>query len=138
MKKIFILLLCVSAFISCKNDTKSKSTEETIITDSSERTKKQNDGLTLLKGDFVYYGGAAVLQTHSEIYGVLITDKMLELNKKAEEYKKEPTDMVQVEIRGKITNQKDDKILWENKVEIAEILNVSAPKNRDNVVKLGQ
>ena len=38
--------------------------------------------------------------------------------------------MVQVEIRGKITNKKDDKILWENKVEIVEILNVKQPPTR--------
>ena len=47
--------------------------------------------------------------------------------------------MIPVEIRGKITNKKDDKILWENKVEIVEILNVSEPKpEENNVVKLGQ
>jgi hypothetical protein len=138
MKKILILLLCVSAIISCKNDKKSADTEEIIIADSPEKTAKQSDGLTLLKGEFIYFGDAAVLQTHTEIYGVLITEKMLELNEMAEKYKKEPTDMVEVEIRGKITNQKDDKILWENKVEIVEILNVFAPKNKDNVVKLGQ
>ena len=40
---------------------------------SEEKTAKQSDGLTLLKGEFVYYDGAAVLQTNSEIYGVLIT-----------------------------------------------------------------
>ena len=33
--------------------------------------------------------------------------------------------MLQVEIRGKITNEKHDKILWENKVEIVEILKCS-------------
>ncbi|GAA4944797.1 hypothetical protein GCM10023314_17270 [Algibacter agarivorans] len=138
MKKVLILLVCISAFVSCKNDTKSNQKEETTISDDSEKTAKQSDGLTLLKGEFVYYGDAAVLQTHAEIYGVLVTDKMLELNKLAEKYKTEPTDMVQVEIRGKITNQKDDKILWENKVEIVEILNVqSASKEDNNVVKLG-
>ena len=138
MKKTVFIILTLAAFVSCKNDTKSEQKEETTISDDSEKTAKQSDGLTLLKGEFVYYGDAAVLQTHAEIYGVLVTDKMLELNKLAEKYKTEPTDMVQVEIRGKITNQKDDKILWENKVEIVEILNVkSASKEDNNVVKLG-
>jgi len=46
--------------------------------------------------------------------------------------------MVQVEIRGKVTNKKDDKILWDNKVEIVEIINVKpALKEEDNVIKLG-
>ena len=138
MKKIFFAGLILIMVSGCKNETKSNKKESHISEESLERTKKQNDGLTLLKGEFVYHGDAAVLQTHSEIYGVFITDKMFELNNKAKQYKNEPTDMVQVEIRGKITNKKDEKILWENKVEIVEILNISAPMNKDNVVKLGQ
>ena len=91
-----------------------------------------------VRRDFVYYDGAAVLQTHADIYGVFVTDKMHELNKQAEAYKKVPTDMVQVEIRGKITDKKDEQILWEQKVEIIEILKVSPPKDGENdVVKLG-
>ena len=135
MKKILILLICLSAFLSCKKDVKSG---ETGITDNSEKTAKQNDGLTLLKGEFVYYDGAAVLQTHAEIYGVLITDKLKELDEQAKSYKTEPTDMVQVEIRGRITNEKDEKILWENKVEVVEIYSVKpTPKEENNVIKLG-
>ena len=138
MKKILILIVCLSAFISCKKDVKSNNSEETIINDSEARTAKQSDGLTLLKGEFVYYDGAAVLQTQSEIYGVLITDKLEELQKQAEKHKSEPTDMVQVEIRGKITNQKDEKILWENKVEVVEILDVKpGTKEENKVIKLG-
>ncbi|MDO5972250.1 hypothetical protein Q4Q35_20825 [Flavivirga aquimarina] len=139
MKKAFLTAIILTALISCKKGTKSESLEDTVITaDSPEKTAKQNDGLTLLKGDFVFYDGAAVLQTHTNIYGVLITDKMQELNKKAEAFKLKPTDMVPVAIRGKITNEKHEKILWDNKVEVIEILNVTAPKKEDNnVVKLG-
>jgi hypothetical protein len=46
--------------------------------------------------------------------------------------------MVQVEIRGRITNEKDEKILWKNKVEVVEILNVTPnPKDENEVIKLG-
>ncbi|MCB4799071.1 hypothetical protein [Neotamlana laminarinivorans] len=139
MKKIIYLLFVLIAFTNCKNDTKTKPEDVPVATDkSSERTEKQSDGLTLLKGEFVYFGDAAVLQTHNEIYGVYVTDKMLELDAKAKQYKRQPTDMVDVIIRGKITNKKDDKILWENKVEIVEIINVSKPKESSNVVKLEQ
>ncbi|WP_027138270.1 hypothetical protein [Gaetbulibacter saemankumensis] len=140
MKKAFVLILSVAALLSCKNDKKTTTNiEETFTADSPEKTAKQNDGLTLLKGDFIYFEGAAVLQTHANIYGVFLTDKLYELNKRAQEYKNEPTDMVQVEIRGKITNKADDKILWDNKVEIVEILNVKQADPEDNnVVKLGQ
>ncbi|MGK0254080.1 MAG: hypothetical protein ACI9OE_001567 [Mariniflexile sp.] len=124
MKNVFILLVLFSAFLSCKNEVK---------------TASQDGELTLLKGDFIFFEGAAILQTQTEIYGVLITDKMQELNKLAENYKNLPTDMIPVEIKGKITNKKDNKILWENKVEIIEILNVMQPTpENSNVVKLGQ
>ena len=114
MKKAFILLVCFIAILSCEKG-------------------------EIIKGQFVLYEDASVLQTDSVIYGVIINRKAHKLNKQAEQYKKEPTDMVPVEIRGKITNKKDDKILWENKVEILEILNVSAPKPEgNNVVKLGK
>lgn len=122
MKKTLLYILVLTAFISCKNENKSE----------------QSDSLSLLKGDFVFYEGAAVLQTPNEIYGVLVTKKMLELNDMAKKFKKEPTDMVPVEIRGKVSNQKDDKILWENKVEIIEILNVTQPKQEENIIKLGE
>jgi len=136
MKKIIYIALIFTAFISCKNDSKSEKTQ-TISADSEERTAKQSDGLTLLKGEFVYFDGAAVLQTNSEIYGVLVTDELEALNNQAKAYKTEPTDMVQVEIRGKITNQKDEKILWENKVEVVEIISVKAsPKEENKVIKL--
>lgn len=114
MKKILFIVLILTAFFSCEKEGE------------------------ILKGAFVYYDGAAVLQTENEIYGVLITDKLEALNKQADPFKKEPTDMVQVEIRGKVTNQKDDKILWENKVEITEILEVkSISEENENVIKLG-
>ena len=46
--------------------------------------------------------------------------------------------MVLVEIRGKVSQKKDEKILWENKVEVLEILSVK-PVNQENesLVKLG-
>lgn len=140
MKKLIILIVCISAFVSCKKDAKSQGKNESTVISSEDvkKTENQEEDLTLLKGEFVYYQDAAVLQTHGKIYGVFVTDKMLELNKLAEKYKSESTDMVNIEVRGKVSNKKDDKILWENKLEIIEILNVSPQsKENNNVVKLG-
>ncbi|GAB1856053.1 hypothetical protein MHTCC0001_08880 [Flavobacteriaceae bacterium MHTCC 0001] len=138
MKKLLVIILTLTVLVSCKKEGKSQNTEDTISTKSEERTAKQNDGLTHLKGEFVYYNGAAVLQTHAEIYGVLLTEKLEELDEQAKQYKSEPTDMVLVEIRGKITNEKHETILWENKVEVKEILSVKpASKEENNIIKLG-
>ena len=45
--------------------------------------------------------------------------------------------MVNVEITGIISTKKDPKILWENKIEIIDIIAVSAAKETDNTLKLG-
>jgi len=108
MKKLVILLVCFSAILSCKND-----------------AKEVKEELKTLKGNYVFYDDAAVLQTNSEIYGVFLTSKAQELNRLAEKHKAKPTDMVTVEVKVKITNKKDDKILWDNKAEIIEILKVN-------------
>jgi len=136
MKNVYIVIVCLLAVFSCKNDAKAEKLED-LTSDSEARTAKQSDGLTHLKGEFVYVDGAAVLQTHKEIYGVLITDRLEALQKQANAYKTEPTDMVLIEVRGKISQQKDDKILWPNKLEIVEILSVKPiPEEKDNVIKL--
>ena len=139
MKKIILLALVLSAFIGCKKDSKTNTEKEIIPVDNSEKTAKQNDGLTLLKGDFIYFSDAAVLQTHREVYGVVIDEKMHELNKQVKQYKTETTDMVPVEIRGKIIPKPEDEEGWPYRIEIKEILNVSKPKPEENaVIKIGE
>ena len=128
MKRYLFILLCTILVLNCKND---KSTPESQANEA-DRTEKQSDGLTLLKGDFVLYDGAAVLQTHAEFYGVLITEKAHELNRLVEKHKQENTDMVPVEIRGRISTEPHETIMWPNKVEIVEILNVYEPKPESN------
>ncbi len=136
MKKVLILLISILAFVSCKKETKSET--QTIIDDSLEKTAKQSDGLTHLKGEFVYYADAAVLQTHAEIYGVILNHKVDELNNKAKPFKKEPTDFVLVEVRGKISQKAEGEEGWDNLVEIKEILSVSPLKTENNnLIKLG-
>ena len=139
MKKIVLLILVLSVFIGCKNDSKKETQEEILSTDDSEKTEKQNDGLTLLKGDFIYFADAAVLQTHREVYGVVIDEKMHELDKQVQQYKIETTDMIPVEIRGKIIPKDENDEGWPYRVEIKEIINVSKPNPQDNeVIKVGK
>ena len=138
MKKIILIFLISSLVIACKNDKKTE-TQEPVIESKDGRTVKQSDGLTLLKGEFVYYADAAVLQTHAEVYAVIIDDKMHELDNLVKKYKQEPTDMIPVEIRGKITPKPENEEGWPYRVEIKEILNVYQPDPKDNnVIKLGE
>ncbi len=131
MRQTIFALCLLLVVVSCKNETK---TEEK----GTPKTEAQTNALDYFKGEFVYYNGAAVLQTSSEIYGVLLSDKLEELQALAEKYKNEPTDMVEVEIKGTVTTQKHETILWDKKIEVVEILAVSPSTNKENsTVKLG-
>jgi hypothetical protein len=123
MKKIFILLVTVTTLYSCKNDSKT----ETVDTENIE--------LTLLTGDFVYYADAAVLQTPTEVYGVVINEKMHELDNQVKSYKQTDTDMVPVEIKGKIIPKPEGEEGWPFRIEIKEIINVSKPNpNKKDII----
>lgn len=138
MKKLLLLFVLVTV-VGCKKEVKSDAVEDTTIIDENERTEKQSDGLTHLKGQFIYYADAAVLQTHREVYGVIINDKMHEVNEMAKQFKKVATDMVSVEVRGKITPKAENEEGWPFRVEIVEILNVSAPDpNAGEMITIGK
>ena len=136
MKNILLLFVFFMAFTSCKNESKSDN-KTNDIENQEENTAKQNDGLVLLKGEFVYYADAAVIQTNSSsIYGVVINKKMHELDKLAQQYKKEPTDYVSIEIRGEIIPKPENEEGWPYRIDIKEIIKVSKSQNEDEVIKL--
>jgi len=144
MKKVFALFVIFTVIVSCKNDKKndaeatSDDTKEIVAEDG--KTIKQSDGLIAIRGNFLYVeeNNAAVLQTATQVYGVVIDDKMNELIKQVEPFKTESYDMVPVTVRGRIIKNEDAKDEWENKIEIKEILKVSKPDPNDNeVIKLG-
>ena len=122
MKNLFIFVFAIS-ILGCKNNSKN----------SSETT----DDTTIIKGNYIYFEDAAVLQNDVEIYGVFLNDLAKELNEKATPLKTNETDMVNVEVRGIISSKEDPKILWEKKLEIVEIINISATKETENILNLG-
>ena len=138
MKNIVLLLVFFTALTGCKNNSKSESSVTIDTLDvQNDKTDRQSDGLVLMTGEFVYYADAAVLQTNSSsIYGIVINEKMHELDKMAQQYKTEPTDYVHVEIRGKIIPKPENEEGWPYRVDIKEILNVSKSQNEDEVIKL--
>lgn len=136
MKNIIITFIIVIAFTSCKNDKKSEGNLDQ-VENQEENTSKQYESLVLIKGEFVYYADAAVLQTNSSsIYGVVINEKMHELNELAQQYKKEPTDYVSVEIRGEIIPKPENEEGWPYRINIKEILSVNKSQTEDEVIKL--
>jgi len=122
MKKLLMFVFAITV-LGCKNN--SKTTTET------------TDDTTIIKGNYIYFEDAAVLQNDVEIYGVYLNDLAKELNEKAAPLKTNETDMVNVEVRGIISSKEDPKILWEKKLEIVEIISISAAKETENILKLG-
>ena len=60
-------------------------------------------------GEFLFYDNAAVLNTGSEIYGVVVDDKLQELNAQALTVQKDSFDMVQVFIKGVISENPNEE-----------------------------
>ena len=113
MKQLIIILLVATAFTACKKEGE------------------------VIKGNFLYYADAAVLQTETEVYGVIINKKMHELNDKVQSYKKETTDMIPVEIRAVVTPKPQNEEGWNYRVDIQEIINVFEPSEDENdVIKI--
>ena len=139
MKNIFILLLGLIVFTSCKNDTNTVEKTPEAPNTTSDFTEKQNDGSTLIAGEFLYFADAAVLQVGSSVYGVIIDDKMHELFNMGKEFRTEPTDGIHVQIRGKITPKPTDEEGWDYRIKITEIVSVKALDPKANeVIKIGQ
>lgn len=113
MKKILILLCCVTLFGSCKNDTKNEEVESELALES----------LKEIQAEFIYIQDAAVLKGQSFIYGVVLDDKAKELAEKVKSFKKDQYDMVPVIVKG-VVKQNPVKDGWKEIVEIQEILKV--------------
>ena len=121
--KNLLMFVFVITVLGCKNNSKN----------NSEAT----DDTTIIKGNYIFFEDAAVLQNDVEIYGVYLNDLAKELNEKAAPLKTNETDMVRVEVKGIISAKEDPKILWEKKLEIVEIISISAAKETENILKLG-
>ncbi len=132
MKKLLTLFLIVSVFTACKNDSEAEAKMS-----ENGKTIEQNSELRTLVGQFIYYADAAVLQTRNDIYGVIINEKMHELNDMAKAYKKDPTDYVTVQVRGKVIPKPEGEEGWPFRIDIIEIDNVKKYESKENeVIKL--
>jgi len=140
MKKLCAHILMALMVLGCKTDPKSNvnTVSEEPVEYTDTKTAKQADGLIAIQGNFIFYDNAAVLQTPARMFGVVVNSKMRELDKQVQQYKKEHTDMVPVTVRGRMFKKPEGEEGWEDRIEIIEILKVTAPKPEDNdVIKVG-
>ena len=89
MKKILALALLILSF-GCKNT---------------------SEELTTLKGSYMFFEDAAVLQASNEIYGVYLNDKAIALDEASKKFKPTPTDVIIAEVKGRVSTEKHEKIL---------------------------
>ena len=128
MRKL-VLILCLTAFIGCKTDKKE------VVTEAVEEVVAYQ----ILKGSYLYYTDVAILQTPTEVYGVVLDENSVALDKKVKPYKVLDTDMVPVEIKVKIIPKPEGEEGWPFKVKIVEILKVTKPNpDKQDVITLGK
>jgi hypothetical protein len=133
MKKTVLLLMLAVSIFACKEESK----KETVVEDVSTDIKETTTGIKQIKGEFIYYADAAVLQTSSEVYGVVIDSMMHVLQDQVKAYKKETTDMVPVAIRGEVSAKPEGEEGWPYNVKVLEVLKVYKPQaENNNVIKI--
>ncbi|WP_455169806.1 hypothetical protein [Aegicerativicinus sediminis] len=123
----FILIIVVLVLISgCKQseDNDVKLTDNNLTESNVNKTDKQSDGLILFTGDFLYFDNAAVLNTGQTVYGVVVNEKMRQLDSLVQPFKSDPTDMISVGIRGKLIPKAENVEGWDYSIEVEEIVNV--------------
>ena len=93
--------------------------------------KKESAGIYLTDSDFLFYDNNAVLNTGSEIYGVVVDDKLHELHSQVAPIQKDSFDMVQVYINGLISkNPKTEG--WPEIIKIKDIDSVAPSTTFEN------
>ena len=107
---------------------------------SCKQEAKETANLETLSGEFLYIeednhtGPAAVINKGTEVYGVVINEKMKELQEKCNAFKKDKYDMIPVVVKG-IIKPNPVENAWKEVVEIKEIVSVTAPsENQEKTI----
>ena len=118
MKKIFFLTVLLLLTISCYNTQKQNINNEQKI-----------EEIVILRGDYIYYDDAAVLQTPKHVYGVIMNDKVNEINIKAKQLQDSELEFVDITVKGILISKPTGEIGWPVKVEITELIEIIKKQN---------
>ncbi len=91
------------------------------IAASCTQATKKTDSNPQFFGEFLYLSDAAVLNTGTEIYGVIIDEKMHELHEFCLPLKRDDFDMVPVYIKGIVQDKPPGEEGWEKRIKITSI-----------------
>lgn len=131
--KYYIFIIALVVLVACKNN---EQPDNGMPQDAAHSDINVNT--QILRGDYIYYEDVAVLTTNDQIYEVIPDAAMKKLNKQAASFKKDNTDMVRVMVKAHIIpnpKRAQSKDVWEQAIEIKDIMEVSAPVSKDIVIK---
>ena len=94
-------------------------------------TPQQKSKAESITGEFLFYDNNAVLNTGSEIYGVVVDDKLHELHAQVTPIQKDSFDMVQVYIKGVISKNPNAEG-WPEVITIKDIDSVAPSTPLEN------
>jgi uncharacterized protein YktB (UPF0637 family) len=115
--KLYKVLIFV-LFFSFSCDKK----QDKIVSNKVVETK--NNDLIKHSGDYVFYNNSAVLQTNKNVYGIIINEKVNELNDRLSSIKKDEFDFIPVILKGRLKNKDENDEGWSVKLEITEIVEI--------------
>ena len=115
--KIYRILIFILLFSFSCDSKKDKGVSNKVV-------ETKNNDLIILSGDYVFYNNAAVLQTNKNVYGIIINEKVDELNNKLSSIKKDEFDFIPVILKGRLKNKDKNDEGWSVKLEITEIVEI--------------
>ncbi|MEC7617359.1 MAG: hypothetical protein VYD39_04025 [Bacteroidota bacterium] len=99
-----------------------------IVAACTTQPKPKAESIT---GEFLFYDNNAVLNTGSEIYGVVVDDKLHKLHAQVAPIQKDSFDMVQVYIKGLISKNPNPEG-WPEVITIKDIDSVAPSTPLEN------
>jgi hypothetical protein len=100
---------------------------------SCNQAPKKEQNYPSFYGEFLYLSDAAVLNTGSEIYGVIIDENMHKLNELCTTVKRDEYDMIPVYIKGEVLNNTEEEG-WDKLIKISSIDSLVNP-NDNSIIK---
>ena len=122
MKKYILIFSLLFFVISCDNEQSAQPAPEVVATAA--------DSIKLYKGDFIYVGKSAVLKGDQFVYEVKIDSMSNFLKKSIKDYKLENSNIIPVEVKGKVEENVLSKTFSE-RIEIKEIVKIFAEKKSE-------
>ena len=116
--KLYRILICIALIsFSCDKKKDSRAVSTNIV------ETKNNDQI-IISGEYIFYNNAGVLQTNKNVYGIIVNDKVNELNQQLSAIKKDEYDSVPVVLKGHLRSKKEGEEGWSVKLEITEIVEI--------------